>query len=80
MKFFKRHHAKYADWGLVYWLFSAEAVPLTICSDCGMPKGLRGRDVRLPHCQSVRALIRIGGHSAYVKHSNPFPFNICPVC
>ena len=45
-----------------------------------MPKGLRGRDVRLPHCQSVRALIRIGGHSAYVKHSNPFPFNICPVC
>ena len=79
-KFFRSQHALTEDWRHCYWLFADNALPLTCCGDCSMPKGLRGRDVRLPHCQSVRALIRIGGHSAYVKHSNPFPFNICPVC
>ena len=79
MKFFKKHHAKYADWGLVYWLFSAEAVPLTRCADCGMPKGLRGLRVSLPHCKTVlddaNETIQ-----AWVKKCNPFIFNICNVC
>ena len=72
--------AQTEDWRDVHWLFSRKGLPLIRCWDCGMPKGLRGQLVKLPHCETVRTLIRWGGLSAGVKSCSPFIFNICPAC
>ena len=78
-RFFKRHHAKYADWGLCSWLFAANGLPLTICADCSMPKGLSGLQVGTPHCKTLREDSK-QKIEAWLKHCHPFILNICPAC